>query len=270
MMRKFEYHSHTTFCDGKNTPAEMAASAYSKGYSIFGFSGHAYLDGTDYCMTPKGTEKYIEEVNSLKLQYKDRMEILLGIESDYYSNIDTARFDYVIGSVHHLIIEGENYAVDYTPEILANLVNKVFSGDPYKFACAYYELESRLFEKVDADIIGHFDLLTKFNEKHFMFDTSDKRYVNAWKTATDVLLTHNVPFEVNTGAVARGWRSSPYPSAEILKYIYENGGNIIITSDCHSIESIGYGYQGARDLLLNCGFKSQLIPKNNNFEEIEL
>ena len=270
MMNKLEYHSHTTYCDGINTPADMAVSAYSKGYSVFGFSGHAPLDGTDYCMTPEGTSKYIEEVNNLKLQYHDRMEILLGIECDYYSKIDSSHFDYVIGSVHHLIVDGVNYSVDYKPEILADAINQAYSGDPYKLVGDYFEHEGRLFDKVDADIIGHFDLITKFNEKHPIFDISDKRYQNAWKSALDELLRHNVPFEVNTGAVSRGWRKDPYPSAEILKYIFEHGGNIIITSDCHSADTIGFAFEDARDFAMQCGFKSQVIPKNGSFEEVEL
>lgn len=35
-------HNHTTLCDGKNTPEEMARAALEAGFTDFGFSGHSY------------------------------------------------------------------------------------------------------------------------------------------------------------------------------------------------------------------------------------
>ena len=40
-------HTHSDFCDGKNTMEEMAEAAYRAGIRCFGFSGHSFvpLDG---------------------------------------------------------------------------------------------------------------------------------------------------------------------------------------------------------------------------------
>ena len=45
------FHTHTVFCDGKNTPEEMVLSAIEKGFTALGFSGHG-LTGFDpgYCL----------------------------------------------------------------------------------------------------------------------------------------------------------------------------------------------------------------------------
>ena len=40
-MRKVNLHTHTCFCDGKNTPEEMVISAIEKGMDVLGFSGHS-------------------------------------------------------------------------------------------------------------------------------------------------------------------------------------------------------------------------------------
>ena len=41
---KRNYHTHTDFCDGQNTPEEMAEAAAKKGFPALGFSGHSYTD----------------------------------------------------------------------------------------------------------------------------------------------------------------------------------------------------------------------------------
>lgn len=74
-------HTHTTFCDGKNSPEEMVLSAISKGFSVLGFSGHGYTSyDLSYCMKDMGG--YISTVNMLKEKYKDKIEIYLGVEED--------------------------------------------------------------------------------------------------------------------------------------------------------------------------------------------
>ena len=51
---KADLHTHTSFCDGKNSPEEMVRSAVEKGFDVLGFSGHSYtpFDET-YCMSLK-------------------------------------------------------------------------------------------------------------------------------------------------------------------------------------------------------------------------
>ena len=62
-------HTHTNFCDGKNSAEEMIVSAIEKGFVSLGFSGHGYTkDDTSYCMTD--TDGYIKEIKRLKAKYK--------------------------------------------------------------------------------------------------------------------------------------------------------------------------------------------------------
>ena len=80
------YHTHTHFCDGKNSPEEMVLQAIRLGCPELGFSGHSYLPfGTDYCMTPEKTRQYQAEIRRLQEKYAGQIKILLGIEQDYFS-----------------------------------------------------------------------------------------------------------------------------------------------------------------------------------------
>ena len=52
-------HTHTTFCDGKDTPEELIEAAIAKGFDSIGFSGHSYMFyAPNHSMSIAGTEQY--------------------------------------------------------------------------------------------------------------------------------------------------------------------------------------------------------------------
>ncbi len=239
----FDLHTHTVFCDGHDTPEEMAASAAARGLDCLGFSGHSYTSFDEsYCMSKNGMEEYRVRVASLREQYRDRMNILCGVEQDFYSDEDTDWCDYVIGSVHYLLIGSRYYAIDETPETLFEAV-RALGGDIYDLAGEYFRTVSRLVEKTHADVIGHFDLISKFNGDGSLFDESDPRYASAWRSAADELIKKCVPFEINTGAISRGRRHVPYPAPMMTKYIARRGGRFILSSDSHSKDTLAFGFE---------------------------
>ena len=108
---KANHHTHSEFCDGRISAAEMAEAAYAAGFSILGFSSHAPLPfSTEWTMDPDRTADYVRTIRNLGQSYQGRMEILLGLEVDYIEGIcgpADGRFaglglDYTIGSVHHV------------------------------------------------------------------------------------------------------------------------------------------------------------------------
>ena len=121
-------------------------------------------------------------------------------------------------------------------------VEKYFGGDWYAFAEAYYATMARVVEVTKCDIIGHFDLITKFIEQDPQFNVNHPRYVKAWQSAADILLKTGKPFEINTGAISRGYRTSPYPAGAIRDYIRAHGGKLILSSDSHQKETIAYRF----------------------------
>ena len=62
------FHTHTVFCDGKNTPEEMVLSAIEKGFTALGFSGHGLTSfDPGYCL--RDTAGYRAEI--LRLMKSD-------------------------------------------------------------------------------------------------------------------------------------------------------------------------------------------------------
>lgn len=239
-----DLHMHTAYCDGKDTPEDMVLSAVDKGLDTVGISSHSYtFFDESYCMQKEDIPRYIAELRYLRAKYFDRIHVLCGVEQDYFSDYPTDEFDYIIGSVHYIKVGDEYIPVDESVEILRAAVQKHFGGDVYALCELYFDTVADVAEKTRCDIIGHFDLISKFIEREPLFDTEHPRYVKAWKAAVDRLVTYDVPFEINTGAISRGYRTQPYPDEEMIAYIKAKGGRLILSSDAHSKENIAYIFE---------------------------
>ena len=260
-----DFHMHTVFCDGKNTPEEMVLRGIEMGLSVMGFSVHSPLwRGCTWSIPHEKIEAYRAEINRLKDKYADKIRIYCGIEMDYLTELDTSGFDYVIGSVHHVCKGEGNIAVDTSAKVSLDGIEKYFDGDIYAYAEEYFRLVGDIVEKTNADLIGHFDLLNKFCDRGLAFDPENPRYIAAWKAAADKLLKTGVPFEINTGAISRGYRTTPYPALDIMRYLAENGGKAVITSDSHSTDGLGCAYELAYNLAKEVG-----LPLVNKVGKIE-
>ena len=265
---KTNFHTHTLLCDGTDTPEELVEAAIAKGFDALGFSGHCYTAYDEsYCMSPEGTAKYKSEIERLRKKFEGKLSILCGIEQDFGSDEPIGDYDYVIGSVHALFPAADAdstdnfhgydrsryYYIDWSPDETERTINELCGGDPYAMCEHYFRMVSMLPEVTGCQIIGHFDLVTKFNEKHPLFDENHPRYIAAALDALDRLMESDIIFEINTGAMAKGWKSSPYPAPWILKYITSKGGSVIINSDCHKAEFLDFAFDEALALAKSCG-----------------
>ncbi len=236
----FDLHMHTVFSDGRDTPEEMVREAIRKGLETVGISDHS--TGDPCGMTHEDRAAYKAEIARLKEKYAGQIRVLCGLERDFLTD-DFTEYDYTIGSVHWLPMpDGHRVSIDWTAEKLREGAEKYFGGDMVALAEAYYAAEARVVEVTKCDIIGHFDLVTKFIEQDPAFDLHHPGYVKAWQAAADRLLETGKPFEVNTGAMSRGYRTSPYPSEEIRQYLLARGGRLLLSSDAHAKENIAFGF----------------------------
>ena len=245
-----DFHIHTNYCDGKHSPRDIVSAAISQGMKEIGILCHSYMDfDQSYCIKKDQIENFKAEINALKNEYKDRIKILCGVEQDYFSNETTVGFDYIIGGVHYVKKDGNYLDVDLSEEAFVNSVKTFYNGDFLAFSEDYFELVGKICEKTSPDIIAHFDLVTKFNQNNKWFNTNDSRYLNAAKKAVDKLIPYNKPFEINTGAISRGYRMEPYPEKNLIEYIKEKGGKLILSSDSHSKDTLCYKFNEYEYLL---------------------
>lgn len=260
------FHTHTTFCDGKNTPEEMVLSAIQKGFSTIGFSGHGTTPfDLRYCM--KDMVGYQQEIRRLKEKYKNDIQIYLGLEEDAFSLVNRAEFDYIIGSSHYFFVDGIYYPVDSGPEYYKRWM-EAFDHDISRIAETYYRTFCDYIKARKPDIIGHFDLITKFEEtEETMFLNNSAYNQIAEKYITEAAKSECV-FEVNTGAIARGLRTTPYPAENLLHVLKKLDARVILSSDSHSAETLAFGFEEAKRLLRDVGFTHTVTLYNGEFSKV--
>lgn len=262
---KCNFHTHSNFCDGKDSPEELVKAALNKGFFALGFSSHSYTEmDKSFALSPENAKKYRDEIAALKEEYKGRIELYCGIEQDYFSDEPTGCYDYIIGSVHYVLKNGEYIAVDDTARIVKDAVDRLYGGDFDALAEDYFSLVTKAPEKTNADIIGHFDLVSKFSDKNGYGESP--RFLAAAEKAIKALIPYGLPFEINTGAMARGVRTIPYPSPKILKIIRKHGGEIMLSSDCHDKNYLNFAFDRAADLARKTGFTRNAVIKNGKIE----
>lgn len=249
------YHTHSNFSDGKNTVEEMILSAIEKGCKEIGFSDHAPMKfDCEWSIKSEKIGLYKNEVLRMKDKYKNQIKVYLGIEQDYFS-VPADGYDYIIGSVHYVYKNGEYLAVDLSGEKMKSFVDKHYGGDVYEYCEDYFKLIKDIYRKTKCNIIGHFDLVTKFNEKFPMIDINHPRYVKAIDDALSELLKTPAIFELNTGAISRGYRTTPYPDSDTVDKIAKSKKPFVITSDTHNVDTVTCEFERQQKILKDKGYK---------------
>ena len=273
-MIKSNCHTHTVYCDGNNNAAEMIEAAIEKGFVSLGFSGHAPMDfDNDWAMTQEKMHRYIDELHRLREEHKGELDVLCGIELDAdHSVSDLSVFDYVIGSVHQFRDGVKDFPIDLSAESLESTVKSRFNGNWIDMCEAYYNRVADFICRTKPDVIGHFDLVTKYNENNRFFDEDSSRYRKIALDTVDKILSvlENPVFEVNTGAMYRVGKSKPYPAPFIMEYLYEKGASITITSDSHCADSLDFCFDEAEKYCKRFGFTKKCILTSKGIIETDL
>lgn len=145
---KYNYHTHTVRCHhAKGSDEDFVLAAIEAGFNEIGFADHSpwpYENGfaSRIRMTADELEDYCSSINSLKKRYKDKINIRLGLECEYFpkylpwlkEKIKKHGIDFIILGHHFCKDEpGQIYNGDIkTPEQLYtycdDIVNAMESG----------------------------------------------------------------------------------------------------------------------------------------------
>lgn len=269
-MRPQDLHTHSLFDDGKNTLEEMVCAAIEQGLSAIGFSGHSPIAGEDWTIREENLSSYHAQIRDLKEKYRNQIPIYCGIEYDIRSKLALAQFDYVIGSVHATKTEKGSFDTDNTAKIAQAGIQEFFDGDSAAAAECYFAQYAEIAANPEIDIVGHFDLLTKFNERVELYNPNEKQYQLAASKAMDCLIEAGKIFEVNTGAISRGYRTMPYPSKALLCELRQKNGKVCLSSDAHSANGIACSFAQSVQLIKECGFEELWMLSPEGFVPIKL
>lgn len=266
-------HMHSTWDDGKCSVEEMILASKNAGLTSVGFSVHSPMPFENSWECPK--EKlpaYIAQVRAMQKKYAGATDVYLGIEWDATAqDLDLSGYDYVIGSVHEVPVPGGGTrSVDANPETTQACIRSCFGGDADAAAEAYFAELAKVAQRSEVDIVGHFDLITKFDELGHFYDENSPRYQSAAWAAMEELVKAGKIFEVNTGAISRGYRTTPYPSAQWLKLLHEMGGKVTVSADAHHTSGVTCAFDLAERMVKDAGFSEIWILQGKQFIPISI
>ncbi len=267
MKRRATYHTHTTWCDGRSSAEDMILSALEAGFTDIGFSAHAaWSFSSEWHLDITAYEGYAGEIRRLAEQYRTRITVRLGFESDYIPGItapDRSLYerwnpDFIIGSVHYVPAPAESgsfvpWCVDAPTAEVRRGLEACFGGDGKRAIQAYFAQVRKMAETCDFDIIGHLDLPKKRNgELRFFDETADWYREEIAKTAASIAASGKI-VELNTGGIARGVVETVYPSKDICRALSRYNIPMTVNSDAHRSQDIAYAYPLAYEYAKEAG-----------------
>ncbi len=269
-MIKYNFHTHSEYCDGKDDIEKYVIKAIEKEFYAIGFSPHSPLPFENpWSISNNNLEKYIHRAAELKEKYKNKIKIFTGIEFDYipgysddFKNISgNGSLDYIIGSVHLVKKNGreETWFIDGKEESFFDGINKHFNGNAKKAVESFYQQTIEMIKTQKFDIIGHVDKV-KMHNKERAFSTNGQWYKSLTESVLKEIKKHNIIVELNTRGVYTGKSSEYFPSEEILQKCLKMDIPVMINTDAHSPEQLDMHYHEALQVLKKTGFKKINTP----------
>ncbi len=260
------YHCHSRFDDGHGELEEYVEAALQKGLRTLGFAGHAPVPfPCTWTMAPSLLLEYLDTGRELQNNYRDKLEVLVGLEVDYIpeiisptaAQIQALDLDFTVGSVHFIgrLAGGELWTADGPAEELEQGVQESFDGDIRKAVEEYYRRLSAMVGSAPPDIIGHFDVVKKNNRGDEYFSERSTWYRSAVKQTLDAVAASPCILEINTGGIVRGTSGALYPSEWILAECLKREIPVMINSDAHRPEQLDGYYEEAVLILREIGFR---------------
>lgn len=275
---KINYHVHTTGSDGKLSPEQVIENAIKTGITHLCLTDHYPApEGVDLDSLKHYREGLFEDLTKLKEKNKDKIDISIGAEFDwaegfdswYKTEITKKKYDYLIGSVHRVINEKENFGLWDGKETVENFVKRI---GPKKYTERYYEMVRSLINSKLFDCVGHFDIIKIHNLENPIFSEKDSWYIKAVENTLDVLAKSKMCVEINMRGMAKQGEDRQYPSFWILQEAHKRKIPITIGNDFHGLNygNLDQLLDKAYELAKKAGYKSALIFKNRKPIEVEL
>lgn len=270
-----DWHTHSKFCrHAEGNIEDYVKKAIKKGLDTIGISDHfpyefyqniERIPYKEYSMPLGELDNYIGTVEKLRKKYKNKIDIRLAFEIDYIhnqveilnsklKNIEN-KLDYILGSLHILYSEKGAWCFDDSRFL------KEFEryGSVDRVYLEYYDLQLKIIENknFDYDIVSHLDLPKKFGK---LPENKELIQNKVWELL-EKIKTSDLVVEINTSGF-RKEIGEQYPSIEIIKKMYESDIPILLGSDAHRPEEVGYKFDFMKEILKEIGYSHLAHFKN--------
>ena len=236
--------------DGKASIDEMCRSAVAHGVDEIGFTEHKDFDPADPVVDYFDYELYMHDIALARMTWGDKLTIKAGVEIDYQvwfedkisTYLEHHPFDFVMGSVHYV-----NRIKIMTPEYNRSRIARTAYHD--YFHAVRDSVLSGLF-----DVVGHLEYANRLGIAAWgQYHSSE--HIRELSTLFDHMIEEGVTLEINTAGLFHG-TGNTYPSQDTVQLYASRGGeSVIIGSDAHVPEQVGYRALDALDIAQRAGIK---------------
>jgi len=280
-MIKANHHTHSSFCDGKAPLRSFVEEAIKQNFRILGFSGHAPVNiPNNFAIKTDELLDYCNEVNLLKKEYKDTIDIYLGLEADYIPTIttdfdvfrQTCNLDYIIGSVHLVVTNGAKKfwfidGPDYN--VYDEGLTTIFNGDIKSGVQAYFSQINEMIITQKPEVVGHLDKVKMHNNERY-FSLSERWYEQQMEQSLEIIKANGSIVEVNTRGLYKKRCDDLFPGSRWLPVMHEMGIPVMINSDAHHPGDLLLEYDFALEQVKKAGYTEQYYFDGNGFSPSEI
>lgn len=258
----FDSHMHTPLCrHAVGEPEDYAEHALGQGLEGIIFTCHSPMPAgfwPQVRMSESEFEDYVAMVERCREAFQGRLEVRLGIESDYFPGYEDwieklhrrAEFHHCLGSVHW---QGPEYAALFHPE------------DEPAFGRSYWENLAASAETGLFDTLAHPDLIKNFRPDTWSFE----RWAEDIAAALDRIARAGVAMELNTSGRHKRY-AEMNPGLPILRLMRERNIPVVIGSDAHVPRRVGENFIPALETLREAGYESVSVFENRRRQELSL
>jgi histidinol-phosphatase (PHP family) len=234
------FHTHSTYCDGKSTLEEIVVKAKSLNVGWLGFSSHAPLPfDCPWSMKRENLNEYLNKIVTLK-ESQTGLEIYSGLEVDYIPDVTgpsnfAKELDYTIGSVHFVegFSDGCGWEIDGPHSFFLEGLEKLFKNNFKEVVVRYYELTREMVERSTPSIVGHLDKIKIQNINGKFFNEEEAWYRHEVEKTLAIIEQAGCVIEVNTRGIYQNKTPTTYPSPWVLYLIQKRNIPITLSSDAH-------------------------------------
>lgn len=277
---KSNYHTHTSYCDGKEPMPHFVERALQLHFKHLGFSSHAPINKENsFSIKEEKINDYIREISALQMK-NPQIQLFKGLECDFIPHftkpfshfIETYHLDYLIGGVHlvQTPVHEQLWFIDGSKQQTYDEGLKVyFQNNIQKAVTAFWEQTFEMIETQPFDIIAHMDKIKMHNQGRF-FSEQENWYVDLIQKAIGLIYDKNIIVEINSRGLYKKRCKDFYPSDLILCLIQKKGIPMVISSDAHKPDELDLYYTEAIEKLKHFGIDQIVHFTNTGWKEVKL
>lgn len=259
----YDSHMHTPLCKhARGKPQDYAREAEKKGLKGITFTCHSPMPfgwNPKVRMSINQFDEYVDMVDEARDEYAGRVDVRLGMESDYLPGMENwledlharADFSYILGSVHpqtdeYKLMYLTGYSrLDYERSYFENLANAAETG---------------LY-----DCLSHPDIVKIVHANQYK--VSD--HMDTIKRALDRIAKTGIAMELNTSGQHKAYREMN-PGMEILAEMVERDIPVVLGSDSHDARRVGEDFDKALQKLQSVGYETVSYFLNRERHEVAI